>query len=816
MSKQRNLYDWVAYYEAAYLREKKQNNMLAAKIAEAQAKQEDLNFRLNRIYASPFWRISAPLRKLYRRLRENKKPYVIENGEEAASLHSGYYEMELQRQRHPYQQWLKENEEEKKGKKAGRTSENNNNISDSYIITEDIKERFQNGMWKTLIPETDIILFGYGDGALNIGGFEEVKSWFSINGAHVMSYADEDYYWEGLHQRMQPWFKPCYSPDTLLSFNYFGHMVAVKNECAQKVWIDMSLPAESCFYDLCLKLEEQVCGQDMVLRGRCDGRIGHIGSVLFHNRYYLSEEKEKELIECSSAEERFLFAESCLIKELEQGKYLVGAGKAFNRVKEAALVRRGIRGRLVPGRDEDVYHVLYEIVVSGRDRLQRAQHSFNAVNPQLLVSVVIPSKDNPEVLEKCLTSFVLRTEYENYEFIIVDNGSREENAKKVRDELPKKLRKKCVQAGRPEDFRFLYLYEPMSFNFSKMCNLGVEHADGDLILLMNDDIEVIEKDWLLRMAGQASRPSTGAVGAKLWYADSEKIQHAGITNLKIGPSHKLVTFLDDRDYYYGRNRVTYDMIGVTAACLLVAKKKYEEVGGLDESMAVSYNDVDFCFKLHEAGYYNVLRNDAVLYHHESLSRGLDEQSEGKWDRLLVEKEWLYEKHPQMNGEDDFYSAALIDNASHYGCNYKFPYERHLYTEMPKMLRPPLLEGAVENLLQLTIDRAEIQQKLHREEPDILWIMGWCYLAGADNGRFDKTVILKHEDGTGYAAVPADWHRTDVEAILPHEKNIGLAGFVLRIEKKSLKNGTYRIGLLYKDDAHGLKMLAWSDKTAAVD
>ena len=142
---------------------------------------------------------------------------------------------------------------------------------------------------------------------------------------------------------------------------------------------------------------------------------------------------------------------------------------------------------------------------------------------------------------------------------------------------------------------------------------------------MNDDIEIIEESWLDRMVGQALQPHTGAVGARLWYAGSERIQHAGITNLPIGPSHKLITFLDDRDYYYGHNRVSYDMAGVTGACLLVAKDRYEQVGGMDETMAVSYNDVDLCFKLLEAGYYNVLRNDAVLYHHESLSRGLDEQ-----------------------------------------------------------------------------------------------------------------------------------------------------------------------------------------------
>ena len=119
-----------------------------------------------------------------------------------------------------------------------------------------------------------------------------------------------------------------------------------------------------------------------------------------------------------------------------------------------------------------------------------------------------------------------------------------------------------------------------------------------------------------------------------------KYSARGVTNLKIGPSHKLITFPDEEDYYFGRNRVTYNVAAVTAACLMVSRKKYEKVGGLDESLPVAYNDVDFCFKLLEAGYVNVQRNDAILWHHESLSRGLDEQNEGKWERLLAEKEAL--------------------------------------------------------------------------------------------------------------------------------------------------------------------------------
>ena len=389
----------------------------------------------------------------------------------------------------------------------------------------------------------------------------------------------------------------------------------------------------------------------------------------------------------------------------------------------------------------------------------------------------------------------------------MDNGSSDDNRAKL-----EKLQK---------EYGFVYIYEKMDFNFSKMCNMGVKKANGDLILLLNDDVEIIEHSWLRRLAGQALQPHVGAVGAKLWYAGTQKIQHAGITNMDIGPSHKLITFEDDKDYYYGRNRVTYDMIGVTAACLMVSRKKYEQVGGLDETMAVAYNDVDFCFKLIEAGYYNVQRNDAVLYHHESLSRGLDEEDDGKWGRLLTEKENLYAKHPQMKGKDVFYHRALIDNASDYACNYKFPYEEHLLTTKPEPYEAGQTKGFHMNRLRLTVDRAEIQHKIHADEPDILWIMGWCYVPGENNACYNKSVLLVRtdkgngEDGSNdYAATPYDWYRKDVEAILPAEENIGLAGFVLRLLRDDLPAGTYRIGMLCTG-VQGDRQLAWSDKTCEV-
>lgn len=792
MSERTKCYDWAAYYETVYEAERRHNIVLAGKIADAQRRQEDLNDNLNRIYASPFWKMTSPLRKLYHSVKGDERRYkdIDRSSEENPCLLR--YAEEICRQEHPYAEWIRQED------------------NDSYNNVDYDNAMTVNGWQAIGIPQTDIVILTYGMGILDNSTYDKVKSCFNKNPSCKIAYADEDFYWKDLSCRMQPWLKPCYSPDTMLAFNYWGHLVAVRKEFLSAVLSGEEMRSRTDrtkqsvrFYDLCLFLEEAVIRRCRLESVPMHQGICHIDGVLYHRSYEPSEDAKRQIEACTDEEEKLWVVERCLTADLEAGRYLEGAGADYVSVREEALVRRGVKGTLLSGEVPELFHVVYDTSISGRERCARAQSEDRHIPPHHMVSVVIPSKDHPEVLERCLKSFREKTDYRYYEWIVVDNGSNEENRAKM-----EKLRRR---------YGFTYIYEQMPFNFSKMCNMGAARAGGDLILLLNDDIEIIEQSWLRRMTGQAMQPHVGAVGAKLWYAGTQNIQHAGITNMQIGPSHKLVTFTDDRDYYYGHNRITYDMIGVTGACLMVSRKKYEEVGGLDETMAVAYNDVDFCFKLIEAGYYNVQRNDAVLYHHESLSRGLDEQDEGKWERLLAEKENLYAKHPQMNGKDPFYHKALIDNASDYGCNYKFPYEEQLFTTKAEPLQEELTNIVKAGRLRLTVDRAEIQHKIHADEPDILWIMGWCYVPGADNACYDKHVLLQRmgsAEGSVYTAVPSDWHRKDVEEILPMECNIGLAGFVLRVLRNDLESGTYRVGMLCTG-VQGEKLTAWSDKTCEI-
>lgn len=776
-------YDWAAYYKAAYEKEKKETMLLSGKVADMEAKEADIAAKIAHIENHIFWKASIPLRRGYQLLfslgrnteaatekntgKPTEKP--TEKPMERTSVHAGVakpvdsehlqemmqaYQQETYRQKHPYLQWIARYENADEG---GNT--------DTHVI---------NGFAVLPIHDSDLCLIVFGHGIIHANTEEKIKLWFNKNNDCMLAYADEDYYWQDLTYRMHPWYKPCWSPDTFLSFCYIGHMIAVKQPLCN------DLLQQECyqtgrytgFYDLCLQLEERVM--------KAGGTISHIEEVLFHNCYELPAEEEAQITGPDILEK----IENLLEAELAKGRDMNGCEASYRQVKEAALQRRGIKAHIEPGPNPGIYHVVYDVPENA------------------LVSVIIPSKDHPEVLERCLRSFREVTEYDNYEWIVVDNGSSPENRSRL-------------EALR-EEYGFQYLYEPMPFNFSAMCNLGAKSAKGDFLLLLNDDMEIIEKDWLRIMLGQAAQPHVGAVGAKLWYADSEDIQHTGITNLDIGPSHKLVTFRDDRCYYYGHNQLTYDMIGVTAACLMIERSKYWEVGGMDESMKVAYNDVDLCFNLVEKGYYNVLRNDAVLYHAESLSRGLDEQDDGKWERLLQEKERLYAKHPKMRGQDSFYHKNLIDNASHYACNFKFDYQDNLKTIEIKFENAGNLAEAQEGVLKLTVDRAEEQHKIHREEEDIMFLMGWCYIPGEDNAKYVRKLVLEHENGDVCTLSPYPWRRKDVEAVLSGEVNISLAGFVARIKKEKLHFGVWRVGMLAIDSDTHQQFLTWSDKKMTVD
>ncbi len=228
------------------------------------------------------------------------------------------------------------------------------------------------------------------------------------------------------------------------------------------------------------------------------------------------------------------------------------------------------------------------------------------------ISIIIPNKDHVEDLKRCITSIIEKSTYDNYEIIVVENNSETREIFAYYEEL----------ANNPAVKIITYKGD---FNYSAINNLGVSEASGEYVLLLNNDIQIITVNWMEELLMYAQRPDVGAVGAKLYYPD-KTIQHAGVV-IGLG-AHRTAGHVHYRQKrenlgYMGRLCYAQNMSAVTGACLLVKKALYEEAGGLDESFAVSLNDVDFCLKLRRLGYLNVFTPFAEAYHYESASRGSD-------------------------------------------------------------------------------------------------------------------------------------------------------------------------------------------------
>jgi glycosyltransferase involved in cell wall biosynthesis len=318
--------------------------------------------------------------------------------------------------------------------------------------------------------------------------------------------------------------------------------------------------------------------QDYDLLLRCiprlaNGQIKHIPKVLYHWR----------ALEGSTA--------------LHHGEksYTMAAG--FQALEDY-LKRNNLPARVEYGLAPNTYHVRWEIP-----------------HPAPLVSLLIPTRDSLYILEKCVESILDKTTYPNYEIIILDNQSRDAETLEWFDKIQRKANVRVVSYDHP-------------FNYSAINNYGVNQASGEIIGLINNDIEVISPDWLTEMVGHACRPEIGCVGAKLYY-DNDTIQHAGvIVGLGGAAGHSHKHFPRDAPGYFFRLKIVQDLSAVTAACMLVRKSIFLNVGALNEKdLAIAFNDVDFCLRVRESGYRNIWTPYAELYHHESVSRGAEDSPE---------------------------------------------------------------------------------------------------------------------------------------------------------------------------------------------
>lgn len=387
------------------------------------------------------------------------------------------------------------------------------------------------------------------------------------------------------------------------------------------------------------------------------------------------------------------------------------------------------------------------------------------VTGQPLVSIIIPSKDSFSSLKQCIDSIYEYSTYRNFEIIVVDNGSNTLNKMQIEKYL---LEKGAV-----------YIYEQLIFNFSKMCNLGAKYAKGEFLLFLNDDIEIIQAEWLERMLGHAQLSHIGAVGAKLFYPQTTIIQHAGVGNLKDGPDHNFYRCNDEWVCYFGINNVDYNCSAVTGACLLVKKEKFWEAHGFDESFAVGYNDVGLCYSLLELGYYNVVRNDVILYHYESLNRGNDLIDDVKRMRLSQELERLYLKFPKFKRYDPY----LNRNLRKYGQILELSIQ---YDCINSVEPQEFVEGGVGNIDAITV-------------ADDIRIIGWSYLEEADPEKPERYLLLEDPFGNYYYATVQNMERKDVSEHFHDEKYLK-SGFECILDKRKLRMDImpYKIGILAYD------------------
>jgi glycosyltransferase involved in cell wall biosynthesis len=273
------------------------------------------------------------------------------------------------------------------------------------------------------------------------------------------------------------------------------------------------------------------------------------------------------------------------------------------------------------------------------------QVSWALPQPAPKVSLVIPTRDRAELVRLCVTSILEKTAYPDYEIIIVDNQSVEPESFMLFNELT-------------EDPRVRVLRYDAEFNFSAINNYAVTRAHGEIVGLINNDVEVINPDWLWNMVALAAQEDVGCVGAMLYYPD-DRIQHAGVVvgiGGVAGHSHKYLP--RGAQGYFARLQLVHDVMAVTAACLVIRKSVYESVGGLNEAdLRIAFNDVDFCLKVVEAGYRNIWTPRAELYHHESVSRGGEDSPEKKM-RFQREVEYMLKRWRTDEVADPFYSPNL--------------------------------------------------------------------------------------------------------------------------------------------------------------
>lgn len=434
------------------------------------------------------------------------------------------------------------------------------------------------------------------DDKLEKNALQEIVTVLNENQDLDFIYTDEDKINES-EFRFDPFFKPDWSPDTLLCFNYICHFTVIRKSLIDQVGGFRSIYDGCQDYDLFLRITE------------ITNKIKHISKILYHWRT-LPTSTSTGLNKKDYIHERTIH------------------------LLEETLQRRNLKAEIEPIDGCNCFNIHY------------------SVENDPLISIIIPIRDQSQVLENCLQSIYEKTIYKNYEIIIVNNNSQEKKTIELLSYFKKKY----------SNFRVLDLN--CQFNYSYLNNEAVKIANGEYIVLLNNDTKIISQNWLTEMVGYASQKQVGIVGVKLLYEDNT-IQHGGvIIGLGGVGGHSFINEERTINGPFSFLKINRNCGALTAACIMISKDKYNEVNGLDDNIKVAFNDVDFNLKISEKGYYNIFLGNIELYHLESKSRGLEDTPE-KIARFNHEVEYMKNKWGKKLQRDPFYN----DNYS-YLYNYK--------------------------------------------------------------------------------------------------------------------------------------------------
>lgn len=409
----------------------------------------------------------------------------------------------------------------------------------------------------------------------------------------ALIYSDEDKL-NKAGVRVDPYFKCDWNPELFLGHNLISHLGVYRSDFVKAIKGFRIGYEGSQDYDFAARIIELIRPDQIV----------HIPRVLYHWR---------------------MLPGSASMGTTEKPYALVASEKALNE------------------------HLARQMILANVEAMPMGMHHvrFHLPDQQPLVSIIIPTRDAMDLVRTCVTSIFNLTTYKNFEILLVDNGSTDVEALRYFGELERAhANLRVILDNRP-------------FNFSALNNNAVKHATGELIALLNNDTEIISPDWLSELVSIAIQKNTGVVGAKLYYPNNN-LQHGGVilglgANKVAGHMHHNIA---KTNYgYYGRAILTQEISAVTAACLVVRKDIYEEVGGLDENLEVAFNDVDFCLKVREAGYRNIWTPHAELYHYESISRGHEDSPEKKV-RFEKETRYMQERWEDLLQNDPAYNPNL--------------------------------------------------------------------------------------------------------------------------------------------------------------